>query len=111
MKPDSQPSAYMQMIYIDADGNARHTGVGAAMNSDADTRRAFEALRRLSVDFDEAAFLLDLHEANGDLVDTLAIRKKDFPAITGEAVKSDVDYRRIDQQYWAKAQREHAKAA
>jgi hypothetical protein len=104
-------AAYMQMIYIDTDGDARHTNVGVAMNSNSETRHAFEALRPLSVDFAMADFLLDLHDANGDLVDTLAIRKEDFPIITGEVVKSDADYRRIDRQYWVRARRQHARAA
>lgn len=107
----TKTTAYMQMIYIDTAGNARHTGVGAAMKTDAETRSAFEAVRPRSVAFDKAAFLLDLHDGNGDLVDTLAISKEDFPGITGEAVKSDADYRRIDEQYWAKVRREYAKAA
>lgn len=104
-------SAYMRMIYIDSDRNARHTGVGAAMATDAETRKAFEDARSLSVDFDRADFLLDLLDAAGDLVDTLAIRKEDFESITGEKVQSDAYYRQYDQQYWDKARREHAKAA
>jgi hypothetical protein len=95
--------SYMQMIYIDTDGDARHTGVGAAMQTDAATWAAFNALRPLSCQFDDAAFLLDYHDANGDLVDTLAIKREDFAAITGEQVMSDAYYRQKDGDYWAEA--------
>ena len=49
----------MQMFYIDSDGDARHTGVGAAMKTNAATRRAFNSLRPLAAPFDQAAFLCD----------------------------------------------------
>jgi hypothetical protein len=97
--------SYMQMIYIDSDRNARHTGVGAAMETDAATWAAFNALRPRSCDINDAAFLLDYHDANGDLVDTLAIRREDFAAITGEKALSDAYYRQKDNEYWARAPR------
>ena len=93
----------MQMIYIDSDGDARHTGVGAAMQTDAATWAAFNAVRPLSCQFEDAAFLLDYHDGSGDLVDTLAIRREDFAPITGEEAMSDAYYRQKDREYWAKA--------
>lgn len=102
-------SSYMQMIYIDSDGDARQTGVGAAMETNAATRKAFNALRPLAAPFDQAAFLCDYHDRNGDLVDTIAIRRDDFTRITGEPVKSDAEYRRIDADYWREARKEQSR--
>lgn len=101
----------MQMIYIDSDGNARHTGVGVAMDTSAKTWAAFNALRRFGVDFGHAHFLCDYHNAKGDLVDTIAIRKSDFVRITRETVKSESYYRRYDQQYWKDAKTTHKQEA
>jgi hypothetical protein len=101
-------SSYMQMIYIDSKGDARHTGVGAAMETNAATRRAFNAPRPLAAPFDQAAFLCDYHDRKGDLVDTIAIRREDFTRITGEPVKSDAEYRRIDAEYWREARAAHS---
>ena len=101
-------TSYMQMIYIDSDGDARHTGVGAAMTTNAATRKAFLSLRPLGVHVDQAAFLCDYHDRRGDLVDTIAIRREDFTRITGEPVKSDAEYRRIDADYWREAREEQS---
>lgn len=92
---------YMEMIYIDSDGDARVTNVGAAMANARETRKAFKDLKARygEGDFSSAAFLCDLHTANGDIEDTIAIRREDFTAITGEPVLSDAEYRKIDNDY------------
>lgn len=48
------------------------------------------------------------HDRKGDLVDTIAISREDFTRITGEPVKSDAEYRRIDAEYWRDARAAHS---
>jgi sugar/nucleoside kinase (ribokinase family) len=102
-------TSYMQMIYIDTDGNARHTGVAAAMETNAATRKAFNSHRPFGVPFAQAAFLCDYYDRRGDLVDTIAIRREDFTRITGEPVKSNAQYRRIDAEFWREARMKHSR--
>ena len=92
---------YMEMIFIDAEGNARKTGVGAEFESDRATTEAFESVRASASDIKTAPFLLDLHEDNGDLIDTIPISAETFAAVTGEPVLSDAEYIAVDEQYWA----------
>lgn len=91
----------MEMIYIDSDGHARKTGVGAAMESNEDTWRAFRSAKRLEVPVEDAAFLLDYYNRNGDLADTISLSSTGFAQITGERVLTEDQYREIDSSYWA----------
>lgn len=95
--------AFMEMIYIDSDENARHTNVRAAMSTDAQTLAAFKQCRRLEVPAASAQFLLDYHDAEGDLVDTIFLDGAGFTAISGERVLTDAEYRAIDDEYWRAA--------
>lgn len=99
--------SYMMMIYIDNDDNARQTGVGAAMKTNALTWAAFKSYRWLEVPKDRAKFLLDYHNAKGDLADTILLDAAGFEAISNEKVKTDAAYRKIDAAYWAKARKEY----
>ena len=89
------------MIYIDTDGNARKTGCGAAMDSNSETLAAFNSYRHLNVG--NPVFLLDYYNAKGNLSDTIGIASGDFPRITGEAVKSDEHYKKVDADFWRDA--------
>ncbi len=90
----------MEMIYIDREEAARHTGVGAIMDSPAETWAAFRSARRLEVPINEAVFLLDYYNRRGDLADTIALSAHGFTRITGEQPKTDEEYRAIDAAYW-----------
>lgn len=102
--------SYMQMIYIDDDGDARQTKVGAAMATNALTWAAFNSYRQLEVPSSNARFLLDYYNAKGDLGDTILLDAARYEAITGEKVKTDAEYRAIDAAYWAAAREERAAA-
>ena len=91
------------MIYIDTERNARHTNVGAAMETPRQTWAGFRSYRKFAVPFEEAAFLLDYHDRHGDLVDTIAIDRTTYARISGEPVLSDAEYRAIDDRYWREA--------
>lgn len=95
--------SYMEMIYIDTDDQARHTNVGAALGSNAATWRAFRSYRHFDVGKDRAKFLLDYHNAKGDLAETICLDAKGFTEISGEKPKTDAAYRQIDADYWEKA--------
>lgn len=94
-------SRYMEMVFIDSDGNARQTGVGAEFESDEATTAAFESVRQDTADIKTAPFLLDLHDGDGDIIDTIPISAETYAAVTGEPVLSEAEYIAIDEQYWA----------
>jgi hypothetical protein len=100
--------SYMTMIYIDDDGDARQTGAGAAMETNAETWAAFNRHRAAGVPKGSARFLLDYYNAKGDLVDTILLDAAAFEAITGEKVKTDLEYRKIDEKYWSDARASYA---
>lgn len=102
--------SYMEMIYIDGN-DARHTNVRAAFKTNADTWAAFKSCRRIEVPQERAEFLLDYHNAKGDLADTIFLDAAGFAAISNEPVLSAEEYRKIDRDYWAKARAEYSKAA
>lgn len=93
--------SHMTMIYIDGNGDACQTGVGAAMETNAETWAAFNRHRAAEVPKGHARFLLDYYNAKGDLVDTIRLDATAFEAITGEKVKTDAEYQQIDDDYWA----------
>lgn len=104
----SRATSYMYMIYIDSDGDARQTNVGAAMDTNAETWAAFNSYRRLDVPSEKAVFLLDYHNAKGDLCETIRIDALAFESLTGEKVKTDAEYRQIDDDYWSDARAKHS---
>lgn len=91
---------YMEMIFIDSTDNARRTGVGAEFESDEATTEAFESVRCHDVGVENGAFILDLHEDNGDIVDSIAVSTESFTQITGERVLSEAEYIAYDEKYW-----------
>lgn len=95
--------SYMTMIYIDDDGDARQTNVGAAMETNAETWAAFNRHRAAEVPKGSARFLLDYYNAKGDLADTIRLDAAAFETITGQKVKTDAEYRQIDETYWRDA--------
>jgi hypothetical protein len=99
--------SHMQMIYIDSDGDARQTNVGAAAKTNAQTWATFNSHRRLAVPYDRARFLLDYYNAKGDLSDTIPLDATGFEAITNETAKTDAEYRKIDADYWVAARKEY----
>lgn len=101
--------SYMEMIFLDGN-DACHTNVRAAMMTNAKTLAAFRSYRHLEVGKDEAEFLLDYYNRDGDLADTILLDAKGFEAISGEKRKSAAAYRKIDREYWAKARAEYATA-
>ncbi len=92
--------SYMEMIYIDTDDQARHTDVSAAADSNRATWAAFQSYRHLDVGSERAQFLLDYHNAKGDLASTIYLDAKGFTAVSGENPKTDTAYRKIDRNYW-----------
>lgn len=99
--------SYMQVIYIDSDDQARHTNLRAAMDTNAATWAAFNSYRTAAVDIKRAVFLLDYYNAKGYLADTIALDAAGFRAITNEPVRTDAEYRKIDDDYWEAAMKEN----
>lgn len=96
-------SAYMEMIYIDSDHQARKTRLGAIFDTDYLTLLAFRSTKRLAVPIETAKFILDCYDENEDLVDSVALSAAGFREITGQEPLTEADYRRIDAEFWAAA--------
>lgn len=87
------------------------TGIGAIMESSADTWADFKSRRKLEVPAHRATFLLDYYNRRGDLSDTIFLDDTGYAAITGEKVKTEAQYRKIDSDYWRKTKAERQKQA
>ncbi len=96
---------------IDCRGVGRKTGKGTSYANEGAARAAFEAARTLEVSKECAAFLVDLHNDNGDLLDTIRIDASGFEALIGEPPKSVAVYDAVDRRYWkdARAARDAAR--
>lgn len=90
------------MEIIDARERGAKTGKGAAYTTEAECRAAFERARPLARK-GRAEFLLDLHNDNGDLLDTIQIDAAGFEALTGEPPMSAEYYTQWDADYWRRA--------
>lgn len=95
--------SFMELIYIDSDDLARKTDLQRSAATNAATWAEFRGLRRFNVDIKQARFLLDYHNAKGDLSDTIALDIRGFEVVTGLPAKSEVQYRKIDLKYWREA--------
>ena len=95
--------SFMEFIYIDDAGDARQTNLRLSLSSNAATLAEFRRLRRHSVDIKQARFLLDYHNASGDMSDTIAVDADGFAAITGQRPKADAEYIKIDADFWDEA--------
>lgn len=104
---NKKPQAEMEMIFIASDGHALKTGVGAAGKTNAETWAMFRNAKRAEISKLRAQFLLDYYNAKGDLVDTILLDAAGYRLITGERVKTEAQYRKIDTAYWAKATKKY----
>jgi len=98
---------YMEFVFLDSQGAARLTGVGAIFKNDAETTKAFESCRGHALDVKQARFILELHEDNGDLVDSIPVSIRSFSLISGESFQGEAHYVKYDQNYWAAAWKAH----
>ena len=92
---------------IDCRNEGSRTGKGATFTSGKKARDSFAGFRLLEVPSDRAEFLLDLHDATGDLVDTIRLDSAGFKVVTGEAPATPAEYDRLDQGYWKQAKEQH----
>lgn len=100
--------SFIELIYIDNDEQACHTNLRTAAASNAATLAAFREYKRYGVDIKVAKFLVDYHNAKGDLSDTIAIDADGFRAITGINPLTDEEYRQIDSDFWNSVRSEAA---
>ena len=101
----------MEMIFV-GDGCAGcKTNVGAIMESNAATWRAFVSARKTcAVDMqgNDCAFILDYYNKRGNLSASIGITRAGFRQITGEVPKTRAQYERIDREFWDKAKADRA---
>ena len=100
---------YMTSLYLGTGNDGYHTGIGAEFETDAETTEAFESAKALDTDIKTAPFIIDLREANGDIVDSIAVSEEGYKSITGEPVLSEAEYIEIDREYWAVAEQNYKK--
>jgi hypothetical protein len=99
----------MEMIFVGTGHrNSYKAGVGAIFDTDAQTWAAFKSYRRIEVPQKKATFLLDYYNRRGDLAHTIFLDNAGFTAISGEAVKTSAEYRKVDRKYWDKARERFA---
>ena len=96
---------YMEIIFVSKEGDCFQTGVGAEMKTDHSTNQAFESVRQHEVDIKEADFILDLHEDDGSLIDSIALKASALEQVTGEKFKGEQFYRDYDKAYWDTARK------
>lgn len=94
---------------IDCRGRGSKTGRGATFTAEAHARAEFTRARdQVEVPSDRAEFLLDLHNPNGDLLDTICTDARGFKALTGEAPWSVEEYDAYDAKHWRQARQQRA---
>lgn len=106
--------SYIEIIYVDDEGNARKTDMAyaspAQKNPNKETRARFNEMRVLQVIGDEQPrFLIDYHNAKGDLGETIGITAEDFEIVAGEKPKTNAEYIEIDENYWRRTKEQVAK--
>jgi acid phosphatase class B len=77
------------------------TGRGAAGKTMVETRRLFRQAKQFAVPKEASTFLVDFHDAKGDLI--VMIDGRGYRALTGEKPLTLAEARRTDSAYWAKA--------
>lgn len=90
----------MEMTFLCSNGDGLKTDVGAIFDNNAETYAAFLFAARLGVAIDDAEFLLDYYNREGDLSDTIGLTRAGFERITGNQAKSEEAYRAIDRDFW-----------
>lgn len=101
-------SGYVEIIYIDSNEDARKTGMGAVGATWEETRRCFNVACSQQCDIESAEFLCDLHDTDGDIIETVGLTRSAVEWITGETAKSDDEYVAYDKNFWSTVQRERA---
>lgn len=89
-------SEYIEMEYISSDGQGLYTGVGAEGESDEESRVLFERAKLSQCDEADAEYICDLRSDSGDIIDTVLLTSAGYRAVTGEAEKSEAEYRAIE---------------
>lgn len=101
--------SYMEFIYIDSDGNARHTNQRAAFDTNAETLAVFNSYRPYKSAKGDYPFILDYHNSKGDLGETLPMGAEIYEKITGEPMQAESVYIERDKQYWRDVKRHMVK--
>jgi hypothetical protein len=103
---------YLQLLYIDADNQARITGMSAPFETNEEMAAALAKAKCLAEQSKTARFLVDFHRGDGDLLDTVAVDRAGFQAITGTAPRTEEEYQLIDARHWQRQrEKRDAKAA
>ena len=99
--------SYIEIIDCRTD-EALITNEGVDMGSYAKNLMQFRLAKDLhGVDKDQAAFLVDLHDPDGDLVDTFCLDQAGFAALTGKPPESSLYYKQVDTEFWRRTREEY----
>lgn len=91
----------LEMIFVDDQGRAYKTGVGAMGATEDETLKMFSSARSLEDRGSGEGFLLDLLNESGEVVDTIPLSRSGFEQISGEKAKSADEYREFDKAFWS----------
>jgi hypothetical protein len=87
-----------------ASGLLQKTGQGAIFVGKAECEERLRHIQELQARPD-ARFILDWHDANGDILDTFHLDEDGFRALTGEEPKTPDEYSEIDAKFWDEIER------
>ena len=93
-------TGYLEIIDARTD-NALITGEGADFGSYEANVEQFNKAKIL-LETSSGRFLVDLHDSNGDLVDTFRMNARGFRYLTGRVPKTIRQYKLIDAAFWRK---------
>jgi hypothetical protein len=93
--------SYFEILDIRT-GNDYKTGLSATFDSEIKALQSFNFLKSFEVEKNQAKFMIDFYDKNGDLNDTILIDLKGFRSITDRDIKSTQHYKHCDKKYWIK---------
>lgn len=92
-------------LYLGTGSDGFKTNIGAIGVTDKETKNLFKVAKKISVSVKTAVFLMDLHDSDGFIVDTIGLTGAGYTKITGEKVLAESEYREIDRNYWQQAKK------
>ena len=91
----------LELIFVDNQGRAYKTGVGAMGETEKETQQMFRSAKALEDRSAGEGFLLDLLNESGEVVDTIPLSCAGFEKISGEKAKTAEEYREFDKAFWS----------
>lgn len=96
---------YMTAIFLGSGNDGFQTGIGCECDTTKETLSYFESLRKQSEDISTAAFIIDLKNQDGEILDSIGVSADTYSTVSGQPAFSEAVYRQIDADIWAEARK------